>query len=102
MTTPPGARHETAVPGGVITRRAAATPFEVHLDVFSGPFDLLLGLISRRGLAGGGRVGRPVAPGRTLPLVGGGGGGGPGAGEGRARGPGDRYHHKICVVIVPG
>ncbi len=50
MTTPPGARHETAVPGGVITRRAAATPFEVHLDVFSGPFDLLLGLISKHKL----------------------------------------------------
>ncbi|MBM6403895.1 segregation/condensation protein A [Phycicoccus sp. CSK15P-2] len=38
------------VPGGVITRRAAATPFEVHLDVFSGPFDLLLGLISKHKL----------------------------------------------------
>ncbi|WP_299445077.1 ScpA family protein [uncultured Phycicoccus sp.] len=50
MTTPPGARQETAVPGGVITRRAAATPFEVHLDVFSGPFDLLLGLISKHKL----------------------------------------------------
>ena len=50
MTTPPGARHETAVPGGVITRRAAATPFEVHLDNFAGPFDLLLGLISKHKL----------------------------------------------------
>lgn len=38
------------VPGGVITRRAAPTPFEVHLDVFSGPFDLLLGLISKHKL----------------------------------------------------
>ena len=37
------------VPGGVITRRAGA-PFEVHLDVFSGPFDLLLGLISKHKL----------------------------------------------------
>src|SRR6478736_6373733 len=34
-------------PGGVITRRSAA-PFEVHLDVFSGPFDLLLGLKASR------------------------------------------------------
>ena len=24
-------------PGGVITRRGGSTPFEVHLDVFSGP-----------------------------------------------------------------
>ena len=37
------------VPGGVITRRTGA-PFEVHLDVFSGPFDLLLGLISKHKL----------------------------------------------------
>jgi segregation and condensation protein A len=36
-------------PGGVITRRASA-PFEVHRDVFSGPFDLLLGLISKHKL----------------------------------------------------
>ena len=36
-------------PGGVITRRAAA-PFEVHLDVFQGPFDLLLGLIAKHKL----------------------------------------------------
>jgi len=34
-------------PGGVITRRSGGAPFEVHLDVFSGPFDLLLGLISK-------------------------------------------------------
>ena len=40
---------DTAVPGGVITRRAAA-PFQVHLDVFSGPFELLLGLISKHKL----------------------------------------------------
>ena len=39
-----------AVPGGVITRRSAATPFEVHLDVFEGPFDLLLGLIAKHKL----------------------------------------------------
>jgi segregation and condensation protein A len=37
-------------PGGVITRRGSVTPFEVHLDVFSGPFDLLLGLISKHKL----------------------------------------------------
>lgn len=37
-------------PGGVLTRRTASTPFEVHLDVFSGPFDLLLGLISKHQL----------------------------------------------------
>ncbi|MEO7751825.1 MAG: ScpA family protein [Terracoccus sp.] len=36
-------------PGGIITRRTV-TPFEVHLDVFSGPFDLLLGLISKHKL----------------------------------------------------
>jgi segregation and condensation protein A len=40
---------ETAIPGGVITRRSAA-PFEVHLEVFSGPFELLLGLISKHKL----------------------------------------------------
>lgn len=34
-------------PGGVLTRRSGPTPFEVHLDVFEGPFDLLLGLISK-------------------------------------------------------
>ena len=37
------------VPGGVITRRTGA-PFEVHLEVFSGPFELLLGLISKHKL----------------------------------------------------
>ena len=37
------------VPGGVLTRRGAA-PFEVHLDVFSGPFELLLGLIAKHKL----------------------------------------------------
>ncbi|WP_082176963.1 segregation and condensation protein A [Arsenicicoccus sp. oral taxon 190] len=39
-----------STPGGVITRRAAATPFEVHLANFDGPFDLLLGLISKHKL----------------------------------------------------
>lgn len=41
---------EQVTPGGVITRRAADDVFEVHLDVFSGPFDLLLGLISKHKL----------------------------------------------------
>jgi segregation and condensation protein A len=52
MTTgpddPSGATDAT--PGGVLTRRAPATAFEVSLDVFSGPFDLLLGLISKHKL----------------------------------------------------
>lgn len=37
-------------PGGVITRRSPEQSFEVHLDVFSGPFDLLLGLIAKHKL----------------------------------------------------
>lgn len=41
---------EQVTPGGVITRRAASTPFEVKLDVYSGPFDLLLGLIAKHKL----------------------------------------------------
>ena len=42
---------EQMTPGGVLTRRSgSAPPFEVHLDVFSGPFDLLLGLISKHKL----------------------------------------------------
>ena len=41
---PPG----PIVPGGVLPGRAAA--FEVHLDNFDGPFDLLLGLISKHKL----------------------------------------------------
>jgi segregation and condensation protein A len=44
------AEPEQITPGGVITRRGGVTPFEVHLDVFSGPFDLLLGLISKHKL----------------------------------------------------
>ncbi len=44
-TTPRG----EMTPGGIITRRTV-TPFEVHLAVFSGPFDLLLGLISKHKL----------------------------------------------------
>jgi segregation and condensation protein A len=45
----PGGQGPELTPGGVITRRAAA-PFEVHLDVFQGPFDLLLGLIAKHKL----------------------------------------------------
>lgn len=41
---------ELITPGGVITRRSPDTTFEVHLDVFSGPFDLLLGLIAKHKL----------------------------------------------------
>jgi segregation and condensation protein A len=48
-STPP-APVAPVVPGGVITRRAAATAFEVSLENFSGPFDLLLGLISKHKL----------------------------------------------------
>ena len=44
------AAEAAQAPGGVLTRRAADTAFEVHLDVFSGPFDLLLGLISKHKL----------------------------------------------------
>ncbi|MEO7070884.1 MAG: ScpA family protein [Nostocoides sp.] len=41
---------EPATPGGVLTRRTAETAFNVHLDNFEGPFDLLLGLISKHKL----------------------------------------------------
>src|SRR5699024_8698300 len=41
---------DVAVPGGVITRRGAEQAFTVHLDNFEGPFDLLLGLISKHQL----------------------------------------------------
>ncbi|MDO5502722.1 MAG: ScpA family protein [Actinomycetia bacterium] len=41
---------EQITPGGVITRRSPEQAFEVHLDVFSGPFDLLLGLIAKHKL----------------------------------------------------
>jgi segregation and condensation protein A len=44
------AEPASITPGGVFTRRGGSTPFEVHLDVFSGPFDLLLGLISKHKL----------------------------------------------------
>ena len=41
---------EPITPGGVITRRSPEQTFEVHLDVYSGPFDLLLGLIAKHKL----------------------------------------------------
>ena len=44
---PPG---DVVTRGGVLTRRGATTPFEVHLENFEGPFDLLLGLISKHKL----------------------------------------------------
>ncbi len=44
------AEAAAATPGGVLTKRSASAPFEVHLDVFSGPFDLLLGLIAKHKL----------------------------------------------------
>ncbi len=51
MTRAPGeATPGEATPGGVITRRAAPSAFEVHLENFEGPFDLLLGLISKHEL----------------------------------------------------
>ena len=40
--------HADVVPGGVLPGRS--TGFEVHLDNFDGPFDLLLGLISKHKL----------------------------------------------------
>ncbi len=49
-TTAPAPDHPRTTPGGVFVRSPAAAPFEVHLDVFSGPFDLLLGLISKHKL----------------------------------------------------
>ncbi|MGI8949456.1 MAG: segregation and condensation protein A [Ornithinimicrobium sp.] len=43
--------HEagTAVPGGVLSR-PTRVPFEVHLDVYTGPFEVLLGLIAKHKL----------------------------------------------------
>jgi segregation and condensation protein A len=41
---------EAVAPGGVLTRRGASVPFEVHLTNFEGPFDLLLGLIAKHKL----------------------------------------------------
>lgn len=41
---------DVAVPGGVLTKRGVERAFTVHLDNFEGPFDLLLGLISKHQL----------------------------------------------------
>ncbi|MGL5930607.1 MAG: segregation and condensation protein A [Dermatophilaceae bacterium] len=46
----PTAQRDAVVPGGILTRRVPARVFEVDLDVFSGPFDLLLGLIGKHQL----------------------------------------------------
>lgn len=52
LLDPPAAvpAETEAVPGGVITRRAASQAFTVHLENYEGPFDLLLGLISKHQL----------------------------------------------------
>ncbi|WP_162872819.1 segregation and condensation protein A [Austwickia chelonae] len=50
MRRPSSSAREELVPGGVLTKRGTSTPFEVHLDQFDGPFDLLLGLIGKRRL----------------------------------------------------
>ncbi len=49
-TSPATTPGDVVTPGGVLTRRSAPTPFEVHLDNFEGPFDLLLGLIAKHRL----------------------------------------------------
>jgi segregation and condensation protein A len=41
--------NATLTPGGVL-HRSGSQPFEVHLDVFQGPFELLLGLIAKHKL----------------------------------------------------
>jgi segregation and condensation protein A len=40
----------TSEPGGDAAQAPGTRGFEVHLDVFEGPFDLLLGLISKHKL----------------------------------------------------
>ena len=51
VVTEPTQRAESSglTPGGVL-RRSDDPPFEVHLDVFQGPFELLLGLIAKHKL----------------------------------------------------
>ena len=44
----PGAPPSPTTPGGILTGHRGG--FEVHLDVFSGPFELLLGLIAKHKL----------------------------------------------------
>ncbi len=46
---PPPAFGSDLTPGGVL-RKPGSRPFEVHLDVFQGPFEVLLGLISKHKL----------------------------------------------------
>lgn len=48
--TEAAAEAPPAVPGGVLTKKASGQAFTVHLDNFEGPFDLLLGLISKHQL----------------------------------------------------
>ncbi|MFK5689306.1 segregation and condensation protein A [Ornithinimicrobium sp. LYQ92] len=48
MGTPAAPAPEDTTPGGVLTQGHGG--FEVHLDVFTGPFELLLGLISKHRL----------------------------------------------------
>ena len=49
-TSPAAGAPDALTPGGIFTRRAPTQAFEVHLDVYSGPFDLLLGLIAKHKL----------------------------------------------------
>jgi segregation and condensation protein A len=49
-SSPVATQPDVEVPGGVLTSRSSGAAFEVHLDVFEGPFDLLLGLISKHQL----------------------------------------------------
>lgn len=48
--TVPAVTEEQLSPGGEPLAPMARPPFEVHLDVFDGPFDLLLGLIAKHKL----------------------------------------------------
>src|SRR6185437_10981991 len=49
-SSPVATQPDVEVPGGVLTSRSTGAAFEVHLEVFEGPFDLLLGLISKHKL----------------------------------------------------
>jgi len=50
MTPGPRVTPDAAMTPGGVLRRAGSRPFEVHLDVFQGPFELLLGLIAKHKL----------------------------------------------------
>jgi len=52
VATPPDVARDQPQPSGVGSsdRPSGTSGFEVHLDVFSGPFDLLLGLIAKHKL----------------------------------------------------